>query len=126
MKNINGLLAKFILFPLLIFVLARLMPNMLNFYTPGQVLTLSWLIALALYLVDLAGLASWGPISTALTDFLVSAFMIWVFALIVKVSIFINFWSVLLIALGIAVVEYLIHRFLRVYPVDVPQQKPRP
>lgn len=125
MKNINGLLAKFILFPLLIFVFTRLLPDMLSFYTPGQVLTLSWLAALALYLLDLTRLSSWGPISTALADFAASAFMIWVFALIVKVSIYINFWSVALVALGIAVVEYLIHRFIQAFPVDLPQQKPR-
>ncbi|NPV89349.1 MAG: DUF2512 family protein [Firmicutes bacterium] len=126
MKNFNGLLAKFILFPLLVFVFIRLMPNMLSFYTPGQVITLSWLVGLALYLIDLTRLSSWGPLSTSLADFLVSAVMVWGFAFIVKVSIYINFWSVLLVALGIAVLEYLIHRFIQSFPVDLPQQKPRP
>ncbi|MDH7478868.1 MAG: DUF2512 family protein [Syntrophomonadaceae bacterium] len=126
MKDINGLLAKFILFPLVIYVSTLLLVNHLEFFTPGQILTLGWLIALALYLIDASRLSTLGPLTTSLVDFLVSAVTVWAFALIVKFSILITFWGVIAIALGIALVEYPIHRYLRTASVDLPQEKPRP
>lgn len=126
MKGINGLLVKFILFPLVIYLATLLLVNHLEFYTPGQIFTLAWLIALTLYLIDVTRLSTLGPLTTSLIDFLVSGLMVWVFALLVKVSLLVTFWGIVFIALGIAVIEYFIHRFIRDNPVDLPERKPKP
>ena len=126
MKGINGLLAKFILFPLVIYLATLLLVNQLEFFTPGQIFTLAWLIAMTLYLIDVTRLSSLGPLITSLVDFLVSGLIVWVFALLVKVSLLVTFWGVVFIALGIAVIEYLIHRFIGDNPVDLPERKPKP
>lgn len=85
-----------------------------------------FLLFCSLYLIDISRLSTLGPLTTSMVDFLVSAAAVWAFALIVKFSILITFWGVIAIALGIALVEYPIHRYLRIAPVDLPQEKPRP